>query len=295
MGFSRNLTYRTEGIEVTAPLRYRHFDTVIADLWHARAKPDASGFYASHNPRIIVFFDDVGDAIRITNDEGSTASRPMARIAYVPPGMPSWTAFSAAIGFRHLDLYLSPGLAQGMLAGRMGKIAAAAALRVMVERREPGDLLVISELLAAEVAAPKHGEVYVLGLVQALLGGLFGDTARTPTDPRLGGAQMRRLREHVLAHLHRRIGTAELAAVVELSESWFNRRFRAGMGLSAQAWIARLRAQRACEMIEQTALPLHEIALQLGYTDQAHFTRAVRAYVGATPGGLRRVAQETRP
>ncbi|MDH2327237.1 AraC family transcriptional regulator [Cereibacter sp. SYSU M97828] len=293
MGFSRNLTYRTEGIEVTAPLRYRHFDGVIADLWHARGRPDACGFYASRNPRIIVFFDDVGSAIRITNDEGGIADRPMARIAYVPPGVPSWTAFSTAIGFRHLDLYLSAGVAQGMLAASMGKAGAAAALRGMVERQDPGELLTVAELLATEVVVPRHGELYVLGLVQALLGGLFADPRAAPTDPRFNGAQMRRLRDHALGNLHRRIGTAELAAVVELSESWFNRRFRATTGLSPQGWIARLRAQRSCEMIEQTVLPLHDIALQLGYTDQAHFTRAIRAHIGMTPGALRRDAQET--
>jgi AraC-like DNA-binding protein len=45
----------------------------------------------------------------------------------------------------------------------------------------------------------------------------------------------------------------------------------------------------ANRMIVQSDCPLNEIAHELGYSDQAHFTRAFRRWMGMTPRGYRRL------
>jgi AraC family transcriptional regulator len=69
---------------------------------------------------------------------------------------------------------------------------------------------------------------------------------------------------------------AHLAAV-------FRRFHRATVG----EYVHRLRVQAACEMLRQSDLPMAEIALQLGFADQSHFSRVFRRLTGVSPNAWR--------
>jgi AraC-like DNA-binding protein len=61
--------------------------------------------------------------------------------------------------------------------------------------------------------------------------------------------------------------------------------FRAHVGLPPKAMARLVRFQRALAALRAgTRLDLAQLALDLGYYDQAHFTREFRAYSGLTPG-----------
>jgi AraC-like DNA-binding protein len=47
-------------------------------------------------------------------------------------------------------------------------------------------------------------------------------------------------------------------------------------------------------MIVESDLALNEIAHELGYSDQAHFTRAFRRWAGVSPGAYRRSKEQSR-
>jgi AraC family transcriptional regulator len=47
------------------------------------------------------------------------------------------------------------------------------------------------------------------------------------------------------------------------------------------------RVERARRLVQQSDLPLKAIAVETGFSDQAHMTRTMRARLGATPGKLR--------
>jgi AraC-like DNA-binding protein len=65
------------------------------------------------------------------------------------------------------------------------------------------------------------------------------------------------------------------------------RRFRAAFGVSPTRYRLERRALGAWREIVRTAAPLAEIAARLGFADQAHMTRAVRALTGAPPSAWR--------
>ena len=54
-------------------------------------------------------------------------------------------------------------------------------------------------------------------------------------------------------------------------------------GISPATFRAEIRARKAFRQIVQTAESMVEIASVIGFSDQAHMTRAVRALTGATP------------
>jgi AraC-like DNA-binding protein len=74
-----------------------------------------------------------------------------------------------------------------------------------------------------------------------------------------------------------------LAGYLGLSRFALMRRFRDDFGITPHAFVLRLRIERARERLAQGA-DLREVALELGFADQPHFTRAFKSVLGMTPG-----------
>ena len=81
---------------------------------------------------------------------------------------------------------------------------------------------------------------------------------------------------------------AELAEAAGLAPSRFNERFRARTGSTPAAMLAELRLDRAEALLRDGRLPLAEVALAVGFSDQSALTRSLRRRRGITPGAVRR-------
>lgn len=84
------------------------------------------------------------------------------------------------------------------------------------------------------------------------------------------------------------IQVAELAAYCELSPSHFRDRFRREAGVSAGAYLQRVRLSEAARLLAETTLPVKEIASRVGYTEVPNFHRAFKAHQGVPPAAYRR-------
>lgn len=73
-----------------------------------------------------------------------------------------------------------------------------------------------------------------------------------------------------------------------LSREHVARCFRKAYGVSAQRYRFEAQARRAWREICGGSAPLASIAIDAGFSDQPHMTRAVRALTGRTPGAWRR-------
>ena len=100
--------------------------------------------------------------------------------------------------------------------------------------------------------------------------------------------QKRRLTTYIDAHLTKAIRVADLAQLLNLSESHFSRAFRCTFGTSAHEYVIRRRVEVAQSLMLRTRDPLSAIALHCGLSDQSHFTRVFRRIVGETPYVWRR-------
>ena len=96
--------------------------------------------------------------------------------------------------------------------------------------------------------------------------------------------QLKRSLEFVEANLAAKIKIGDLAAVARLSRSYFARAFQTSIGETPYSYITRRRVACAQKMILSTAKPLSAIALDCGFSDQAHLTRIFRRIVGTSPG-----------
>ncbi|OGV68050.1 MAG: hypothetical protein A3K19_26975 [Lentisphaerae bacterium RIFOXYB12_FULL_65_16] len=106
--------------------------------------------------------------------------------------------------------------------------------------------------------------------------------------------------EAVVQILHSRfrdpqIELRDLAAVAHLSEDHFGRVFRAEVGMAPMKYLARIRIDRARDLLLRTRLQVSEVAAAVGYADSLHFSRIFRAATGLSPRQFRTRAESATP
>jgi AraC-like DNA-binding protein len=72
-----------------------------------------------------------------------------------------------------------------------------------------------------------------------------------------------------------------------------HRRFLERFEQTPQAWLANLRMRHARRWLADSNLPVVDIALRLGFSDQAALTRAMRRLCDTTPAAWRRNARRS--
>jgi AraC-like DNA-binding protein len=107
----------------------------------------------------------------------------------------------------------------------------------------------------------------------------------------LASWQRRRAAEMIRASLDTNIRLFDLARECGLSTSHFTRAFRKSFGLSPYRWLLERRIDCAKALLKTSDLPIADIALQSGFSDQTAFTRAFGRIVGDSPGRWRRAVR----
>jgi transcriptional regulator GlxA family with amidase domain len=115
------------------------------------------------------------------------------------------------------------------------------------------------------------------------------DTARAARRGGLAGWQIRRLESYVEENLANPIRIADMALLAQLSPHHFCRAFRASLSETPHAYVVRMRVQRASALLRTTDLSLCQIAAECGFSDQAHFNKLFRKFLGQSPGAWRRM------
>jgi AraC-like DNA-binding protein len=121
----------------------------------------------------------------------------------------------------------------------------------------------------------------VQGWVPLLLDTLTLDTPRPAS--RLAALRARIEAEPGLAWT-----TESMARSLGCSVSRLHALFREELDASPHAWLLEHRLAKAREWLASTAMPIAEIALRTGFSEQSALTRALRKATGMTPGAYRR-------
>lgn len=104
----------------------------------------------------------------------------------------------------------------------------------------------------------------------------------------LAGWQIVRVRAFIDNNLHRTIHTQDLSAVARRSPAHFSRSFKLTFGDPPHAYVVKRRLETACRLMITSSAPLSEIALNVGFSDQAHLCRVFRQAFGQSPASWRR-------
>jgi transcriptional regulator of acetoin/glycerol metabolism/AraC-like DNA-binding protein len=154
-----------------------------------------------------------------------------------------------------------------------------------------------NETLFALVSPPVTGSRLYMGRVDLTLRmqprlALVEDLQRhfELESPRGGLAPgaLRRVKEHIGAHLGENLTIERLAAQTGLSLHHFARAFKASIGLPPHRYLLEQRIQKAAELLQSTEQAIATIALSVGFADQSHFSNSFHQLAGVTPAQFRR-------
>lgn len=118
---------------------------------------------------------------------------------------------------------------------------------------------------------------------------LLASLSLPPVQP---GAGLERLLARVHAHPGEQWSNERMAQVAGMSLRQLHQRIGQHLATTPQAWLAQVRIEYAQRWLGDSSLPIAEIALRSGFSDQAALTRAMHRLCGITPAAWRRRQQQ---
>jgi AraC family transcriptional regulator len=109
-----------------------------------------------------------------------------------------------------------------------------------------------------------------------------GDTSRH--IPRW---QVRRALEYLQETYTQEFSLERVSAAAQLSKYHLERVFKKATGLRLHNYVVMLRVERAKEILARTSRPIADVALELGFADQSHFSNVFKQITGLSPRGYR--------
>jgi AraC family transcriptional regulator len=148
----------------------------------------------------------------------------------------------------------------------------------------------VAMTLVAEIERPRHpaqaliADTMSCALAAHLLRSYNGfEMPEEYVVPALNTIELARISRYIEENIEGSISLADLAGIVNVSRFHFARLFKRSTGITAISFVERRRIARAQDLITNTDLPLAQVALMSGFSDQSHFTRRFSRVVGCTP------------
>ncbi len=224
---------------------------------------------------------------------------PQARARYqelITKGLPGYSTCAAADGAAALTLMLDevPSLVilDLMMPGLSG-LDVLDRMRADPRLRQVPVVILSSKLLNlddvkrlerhAHVAFQSKGILSKEETMAALNRALFGMDSLPP--------QTSALVKRAVAYLHqnyaRPLSRWEIAEAIGVSEDYLSRVFSRELGLSPWDYLNRYRVNRAKELLSRTDVNIRSVAHQVGFRDQAYFSRVFHKLTGKSPNTFR--------
>lgn len=137
------------------------------------------------------------------------------------------------------------------------------------------------DLFAQSLAFAKDGRWDIASLLfDSACSILYHDAFQPVVPPRtaLWQTALRYIRDNLAT-----VNVANLCKALNLSERTLRNLFYANGSKSPKAVILKTRLEVGRQLLESTALPISEIALQLGFSNQFHFSSAFKTLYGKSP------------
>jgi ribose 5-phosphate isomerase B len=118
----------------------------------------------------------------------------------------------------------------------------------------------------------------------------FLDASYSPRDQAFG-IPPRRLAcvvEYVRNNLDKPLAVSALSRIAEMSQSHFSKLFKLSTGLAPHQFVLQERINRSKELLRRDNARIVEVALGVGFENQAHFTTVFGNLVGMTPRQFQR-------
>lgn len=97
-----------------------------------------------------------------------------------------------------------------------------------------------------------------------------------------------RAKRYIQTHFCEHITLEQTAAYVDLSPTYFTKRFKDETGLTFKEYVTTCRMDKMKKLLKESSLSLKEITYQAGYTDPNYVSRVFKKMVGCSPKEYRK-------
>ena len=162
---------------------------------------------------------------------------------------------------------------------------------VQLERARSGErwVVLITPPLSKSIVRRSWAEVMVHSRPRINMLGSLPVTEPAPATRRGGlpPGLARRVCDYIESNFDQKISLDSLAAMTGLSRDHFARAFHQSVGMPPHSYLLRRRLDQVERLLRETQLPLSQIALATGFSDQSHLARHFRRQTGMSPSHAR--------
>ena len=118
----------------------------------------------------------------------------------------------------------------------------------------------------------------------------FVEASYVPRDQAFGipPRRLARVVEYIRSNLDQPLPVSELSRLAEMSQSHFSKMFKLSTGVAPHQFVLQQRINRSKELLREENAKIVDIALGVGFENQAHFTTVFGNFVGMTPRRFQR-------
>lgn len=95
------------------------------------------------------------------------------------------------------------------------------------------------------------------------------------------------LKEYILNHLNEDLTRSKLARIINFSEDYVARFFRAETGKTISEYVMEQRMEKAKYYLDETQMSIGDISFEVGYNNFSYFSKTFKMYTGKTPNEYR--------
>jgi YesN/AraC family two-component response regulator len=125
------------------------------------------------------------------------------------------------------------------------------------------------------------------GILVELLGVMARETGVEHFSP-IKLRLMQQVQEYIMEHYREPIRISDLAWLISRSPNYVTQTFKEVIGLTPITYLHQIRIHSVRDLILNTKMTIGEVSDYLGYSDQAHFNRVFKKFMGYPPSSITR-------
>ena len=112
--------------------------------------------------------------------------------------------------------------------------------------------------------------------------------------PRVPPTAILEARHFIQQHCAKKLSLKKVAKTINISPNHLSERFKQVTGVNFVDYVARTRFQNACDLLQNSNLPISEIALAVGFQSLSQFNRVFKKFSGKSPMQFRALQGHSR-
>lgn len=132
-------------------------------------------------------------------------------------------------------------------------------------------------------------QALVAGMVLHLLGDVYTRTRQEDLKQEdISETLINKARALLRAHVAENITLEKIAEELQVSYSWFRKAFKSFTGIAPHQYLLQLKIERAKLLLGDTAKPIKEIAIELGFDSSFYFSKLFKRKTKDSPAAYRK-------